>query len=34
MAIEFASLPKTSTGKVLKLVPREREWAGLGTRIP
>ena len=32
-AIEFAPLPKTSTGKVQKFVLREREWAGQDKRI-
>jgi fatty-acyl-CoA synthase len=32
-AVEFAELPKTSTGKVQKYVLREKEWAGYGKRI-
>jgi acyl-CoA synthetase (AMP-forming)/AMP-acid ligase II len=32
-AVEFGSLPKTSTGKVQKYLLREKEWAGRGTRI-
>jgi fatty-acyl-CoA synthase len=32
-AIEFGSLPKTSTGKIQKFVLREREWAGYDKRI-
>jgi fatty-acyl-CoA synthase len=32
-AVEFTSLPKTSTGKVQKYVLREREWAGYTKRI-
>ena len=32
-AVEFGELPKTSTGKVQKFVLREREWAGLATRV-
>jgi fatty-acyl-CoA synthase len=32
-AVEFGSLPKTSTGKIQKFVLREREWAGQGKRI-
>ncbi len=32
-AIEFGSLPKTSTGKVQKFALREREWAGRETRV-
>ncbi|MFL5823840.1 MAG: acyl--CoA ligase family protein [Solirubrobacteraceae bacterium] len=32
-AIEFGSLPKTSTGKVQKFVLREKEWAGHQTRV-
>ena len=31
--VEFAPLPKTSTGKVQKYVLREREWAGREMRI-
>jgi len=32
-AIEFAELPKTSTGKVQKLVLRDREWGDRAARI-
>jgi fatty-acyl-CoA synthase len=32
-SIEFGSLPKTSTGKVQKVVLREREWAGREKRV-
>jgi fatty-acyl-CoA synthase len=32
-AVEFGSLPKTSTGKVQKFVLRETEWAGHDKRI-
>jgi fatty-acyl-CoA synthase len=32
-SIEFAELPKTSTGKVQKFVLRDREWAGQDKRI-
>jgi fatty-acyl-CoA synthase len=32
-AVEFGPLPKTSTGKVQKVVLREREWAGHEQRI-
>ncbi len=32
-AITFGELPKTSTGKVQKMVLREREWAGREKRI-
>jgi len=32
-AVEFAALPKTSTGKVQKFVLRERAWAGHAKRI-
>ena len=33
-AVEFTTLPKTSTGKVQKFVLRDREWASHGqTRI-
>jgi fatty-acyl-CoA synthase len=32
-AIEFIVLPKTSTGKIMKYVLREKEWAGHDTRI-
>ena len=32
-AVEFGSLPKTSTGKVRKYVLREREWAGHDKRV-
>jgi fatty-acyl-CoA synthase len=32
-AVEFADLPKTSTGKVQKFVLREKEWAGREKRI-
>ena len=32
-AIEFGELPKTSTGKVQKVVLREREWAGRAKRV-
>ena len=32
-AVEFGTLPKTSTGKVQKFVLRDREWAGRETRI-
>jgi fatty-acyl-CoA synthase len=32
-AVEFADLPKTSTGKIQKFVLREREWAGRERRI-
>ncbi|HUX88470.1 MAG TPA: acyl-CoA synthetase, partial [Chloroflexota bacterium] len=32
-AIEFAELPKTSTGKIQKYLLREREWAGRAKRI-
>src|SRR5215472_2754212 len=32
-AVEFGTLPKTSTGKIQKFVLREREWAGQGKRI-
>jgi len=32
-SVEFASLPKTSTGKVQKFVLREKEWAGRAKRI-
>ena len=31
--VEFAPLPRTSTGKVQKFVLREREWAGRQTRV-
>ena len=31
--VEFAELPKTSTGKIQKYVLREREWAGYTRRI-
>ncbi len=31
--IEFMALPKTSTGKVQKMVLREREWAGRDRRV-
>jgi fatty-acyl-CoA synthase len=31
--VEFGPLPKTSTGKVQKVVLREREWAGREKRI-
>jgi fatty-acyl-CoA synthase len=32
-AVEFGELPKTSTGKVQKVVLREREWAGREKRV-
>jgi fatty-acyl-CoA synthase len=32
-AIEFGTLPKTSTGKVQKFALREREWTGRETRV-
>jgi fatty-acyl-CoA synthase len=32
-AVEFADLPKTSTGKVQKHVLRDREWAGRERRV-
>jgi fatty-acyl-CoA synthase len=32
-SIEFGGLPKTSTGKVQKMVLREREWAGREKRV-
>ena len=32
-AVEFVSLPKTSTGKVQKFALREREWSGRETRV-
>jgi fatty-acyl-CoA synthase len=32
-SVEFANLPKTSTGKVQKFVLREKEWAGRAKRI-
>jgi fatty-acyl-CoA synthase len=32
-AVEFAELPKTSTGKIQKFVLREKEWAGYEKRI-
>jgi fatty-acyl-CoA synthase len=32
-SVEFGTLPKTSTGKVLKYVLREQEWAGRDTRV-
>jgi fatty-acyl-CoA synthase len=32
-AVEFGDLPKTSTGKVRKVVLREREWAGREKRV-
>ena len=32
-SIEFGPLPKTSTGKVQKMVLREREWAGRDRRV-
>jgi fatty-acyl-CoA synthase len=32
-AVEFGELPKTSTGKVQKVVLREREWAGRDKRV-
>jgi fatty-acyl-CoA synthase len=32
-AVEFADLPKTSTGKIQKFVLREREWAGREKRV-
>jgi fatty-acyl-CoA synthase len=32
-AVEFGELPKTSTGKVQKMVLREREWSGREKRI-
>jgi fatty-acyl-CoA synthase len=32
-AVEFGSLPKTSTGKIQKFALREREWAGRRTRV-
>jgi fatty-acyl-CoA synthase len=31
--VEFAELPKTSTGKIQKFVLRDREWAGREKRI-
>jgi fatty-acyl-CoA synthase len=33
VAVDFGPLPKTSTGKVLKNVLREREWAGRSSAI-
>jgi len=32
-AVEFADLPKTSTGKIQKYVLREQEWGGRGKRV-
>jgi fatty-acyl-CoA synthase len=32
-AVEFGPLPKTSTGKIQKVVLRDREWAGQDARI-
>jgi fatty-acyl-CoA synthase len=32
-AVDFGDLPKTSTGKVQKYVPREKEWRGREKRI-
>jgi fatty-acyl-CoA synthase len=32
-AVEFAELPKTSTGKIQKFRLREKDWAGRATRI-
>lgn len=32
-AVEFGSLPKTSTGKIQKFALREREWTGRATRV-
>ena len=32
-AVEFGTLPKTSTGKVQKFALRDREWAGRDTRV-
>jgi fatty-acyl-CoA synthase len=32
-AVEFADLPKTSTGKIQKYVLREQEWDGRGKRV-
>jgi len=33
VAVDFGTLPKTSTGKVQKYVLRDREWVGRNTRI-
>ena len=32
-AVEFATLPKTSTGKIQKYILREKEWAGRNKRV-
>ncbi|MSQ18707.1 MAG: hypothetical protein EXR39_03920 [Betaproteobacteria bacterium] len=32
-AVNFRDLPKTSTGKVQKFIPKEKEWAGLGKGV-
>ena len=32
-SVEFGDLPKTSTGKVQKVVLREREWPGREKRV-
>ncbi|WP_246803929.1 AMP-binding enzyme [Desulfosarcina cetonica] len=32
-AVEFASLPKTSTGKIQKFVLREKEWGQRKKRV-
>jgi fatty-acyl-CoA synthase len=32
-SVEFGALPKTSTGKVQKVVLREREWSGSDKRV-
>ena len=32
VAVDFGTLPKTSTGKVQKYVLRDREWVGRNTR--
>jgi fatty-acyl-CoA synthase len=31
--VEFAELPRTSTGKIQKYLLREREWGGRSRRI-
>ena len=33
VAVDFGTLPKTSTGKVQKYVLRDREWVGRNKRI-
>jgi fatty-acyl-CoA synthase len=32
-AVEFADLPKTSTGKIQKYILREQEWDGRNKRV-